>query len=146
MTKRGEVQENEESNKVKTNKVRKQSLQYKIMIPLVILEILICVTLGLVLGHRMKTSMVSMGCDEAAIVAGYTAKQLNAEDVTKLVQADDAQLYQSICAELQKQVETGDVKYCYLLYTDSSSVYYAADNESEEAYGSTFEENYTHLR
>ena len=126
----------------KQGKFRKMSIKWKILIPVVLVTVIVCVLQGVVLGSRMSETTSDLAAQQALIAARFTASSIDIDDLMKLEAGDDStDLYVSMAAKLeQSRIEAG-ARYAYALITDGINVYYRLEAAQEEPIGSLFEED-----
>lgn len=129
-----------------TSKRKHLSVKWKILIPILIVNILVCAAQGILLGSRMASTTADMAAQQALIAARSTASSIDIEAVLALKRGDEStQEYLDMAARLQEARTEAGVKYAYTLTTDGRYVYYGLEAAMEESIGSTFEETYEDL-
>ena len=128
------------------NKKRRTSIKWKILAPVLVVNIIVCATMGIILGTRMSNTTADLAAQQALVAARITAKSVNMDEVIKLQPGDEhsARYIQAATALDKARTEAG-VIYAYTLTTDGQQVYYGLDASMDEPIGSTFEEAYEYL-
>lgn len=129
-----------------TYKGRRISIKWKILIPVLIVNIVVCSTLGIVLGNRMNSTTADLAAQQALVAARVTANAVNAEEIVSLRAGDESSdTYLRAVASLDAVRQRVGALYVYTLYTDGINVYYGVEAAMEEPIGSLFEETYESL-
>ena len=131
-------------NNMIKQKVRRISIWWKLLIPVNIVILLLCGTLGVFSYNTLEEEMIKMGQSQALTVATLGESELDPYIVSQITKPgmESTELYKSqqdILIEIQ---EKGNVLYIYTLYTDGKSVYYGIDADTTEtacAIGEEFE-------
>lgn len=118
-------------------------VKWKILIPVVIVNILVCATMGIFLGSRMKTTATELAAEQALMAARSTAASVDPAVLMELEQGDETtEAYQQAAVALDAARESAGAIFAYTLTTDGYYVYYGVEASQEERIGSVFEENY----
>lgn len=121
-------------------------VKWKILIPVVIVNILVCATMGIFLGSRMKTTATQLAAEQALMAAHSAAASMDPAFLKELKQGDETtEAYQQAAAALDAARESAGAIFAYTLTTDGYYVYYGVEATQEERIGSVFEENYDAL-
>lgn len=129
-------------------KVRSISIRLKMLIPTAILVAVICVALGLSSYYQVKTTLVSMGMEEADMAATVAASNIDGSKLALLSPgSEDTAGYKTLYNELTLVRQMCSTQYLYTLYTDGSSVYYGVDVDPEDprSYGELFPVPYSEI-
>lgn len=128
------------------NHSRRMSIKWKILIPVLIVNILVCGTLGTILGSRMSSTTADLAAQQALVAARVTAKSVNVDEIFTLKEGDEStDLYINAATALNAARSDAGVLFAYTLYTDGTNVYYGVEAAMEEPIGSIFEESYEDL-
>lgn len=134
---------------VKKQKTRKLSIRTKIIIPVGLLIVLVCVLLGQASYAAIKNGMVQMGVEQADMAATVA---LESVDGAILSDAEDGfettSAYQDLLQEMRNMQESCGIAFLYALYTDGNKVYYSVDTDKSPAQhkpGDVFEVSYEEL-
>lgn len=127
-------------------KKKRISIKWKILTPVLIVNILVCTTMGSILGIRMSNTTSELAAQQALVAARITAKSVNVDEIIKLNPGEDhTDLYIDAAVALEAaRIEAG-VRYAYTLTTDGTQVYYGVEASMDEPIGSVFEESYEDL-
>lgn len=137
-------QANEEKTRVKT---RKLSIRSKLLIPIVLTNILICVIMEVALCNQMKSGMVDIGIEEVKVVAQQAASEVDAGILQSLKPgAEDSKNYNKTITTFESAKEGSNIANLYTLYTDEKEVYYSASSKEGVAIGDTYEKSYSELK
>ena len=122
------------------------SIKWKILTPVLIVNLLVCATMGAILGIRMGNTTSDLAAKQALVAARITAKAVNVEEIIGLNPGQEhTDLYIDAAVALDAaRIEAG-VLYAYTLTTDGTQVYYGLDASMDEPIGSVFEESYEYL-
>ena len=125
---------------------KRMSVKWKILIPIIIVNIVVCAAQGILLGSRMAGTTADMAAQQALIAARFTASSIDIEEVLALKRGDEStQKYLDMAAALERARTEAGVRYAYTLTTDGRHVYYGLEAAMEENIGSLFEESYEDL-
>ena len=130
--------------KVFKQKVRKISIWWKLLLPVNLVILLLCATLGIFSYNTLEEEMIKMGQTQALTVATLAELDLDPSVVAQVTVPgmEDTDLYKSQQEVLIRVQENGNVLYIYTLYTDGTKVYYGIDADTSEnacAIGEEFE-------
>ncbi|MDE6664504.1 MAG: methyl-accepting chemotaxis protein [Lachnospiraceae bacterium] len=130
-------------------KTRKLSIKLKILIPVSILILVICVVMGVSAYNKINTGMVSVGVEEARMAAKVATNIVDADIIKGLVPGcEGTEEYQSLLATMRNVQQEFGIAYFYTLYTDGSKVYYGIDTDNSERQaevGKIYESSYEDL-
>ena len=136
--------------KVFKQKVRRISIWWKLLVPVNLVILLLCGTMGIFSYNTLEEEMVKMGQTQALTVATLAEDELDPYAIAKITQPgmEGTEEYKSQQEHLIRIQEKGNVLYIYTLYTDGSKVYYGVDADTTEtacAVGEEFEISLTEL-
>lgn len=128
-------------------KPRKLSIRSKLLIPIILTNILICVIMGTALGQRMKAGMVDIGIEEAKVVAQQAADEVDPGILKSLKPgAEKSKNYTKTLTTFSSVTEGSNIASLYALYTDGDKVYYSASSEEDVAIGDPYTKSYSKLK
>ena len=132
-------------------KVRKLSIWVKLLAPVTVVVLGVCILLSLFSYMTLQEEMIKMGQIQAQTVAALTAGSLDADVLDEIKQPgmESTEGYKSQQKILINAQEKGNVLYIYTLYTDGSTVYYGVDADTTEtacAVGEEFEVPYAEIK
>ena len=131
-------------------KTRKMSINLKILLPSSVLILAICMLLGILAYIGVKTSMTSMGVEEAEMAAKVAVQAADSELVSGLVPGcESTEEYQKLLADLRQVQENLGIEYLYTLYAENGKVYYGVDTDQSELQakvGQEFEKSYEEMQ
>lgn len=131
-------------------KTRKLSIQVKILLPVIILIVLLCVVMGMSSYEQLNDGMVAMGIEQADLASSMAVKVIDGELLKELEPGCEAgEEYQTVLGKLSDIQQSCGIKFLYTLYTDGKQVYYGIDTdgtENKSAYGELFEVSYAELK
>lgn len=115
-------------------KVRKISIWWKLLIPVNIVILLLCGTLGIFSYNTLEEEMIEMGQTQAMTVATLAENVLDPYVIAQIREpgmesTPEYKSQQDILIGIQ---EKGNVLYIYTLYTDGTTVYYGVDADTTE--------------
>jgi len=118
----------------KNKKEKKLGIAAKILIPCILINILVCGLMAVILGNRMEKSMVELGGVLAMNAANATAGEINVALLRDSLADGNQGGLDVLGYTLTDSIEDYNLKYAYILATDGTNVYYAADgvNPDEE--------------
>lgn len=127
-------------------KVRKISINFKILLTSGMLIILFTLILGIDFYRTMKKEMISMGVDQAEVVVSSVAKSLDVDSMEKLKPGDEStEEYKEMLDIMRQAKREYNMAYLYTLTSDGDKVYYGIDtdeSESQSSIGDEFIEEY----
>lgn len=129
----------------KKRKTRKSSLIVKQTLLIgAVVWMAIAIVVSIITISRRK-DMVEMAGEECVAIASLLSSYLDAESV-KGSGTDDVK-YQNLQKQLNQAINTTNMEYVYIIWTDGTDVYYGVDGSLEDAasYGELFEEDYKYL-
>jgi len=132
------------------NGSRKLSIRWQILIPINIIIIILCSMLTLQSFYKISEGFLTLGGEEAMIVAEFASKSINTDSLSKLNKgAEETKEYKDVLEDLTRIKNTYNVAYLYTLYTNGTDVFYGVDSDedSEERaqIGELFEVDYEYL-
>ena len=127
-------------------KVRKISINRKILLTSGVLLLLFTLILGMNFYSTMKKNMVEMGVEQAKTVVHAVAKSLDVDSMEGLKPGDEtSKKYKDSLEFMRKAKEEYNMAYLYTLTTDGSKVYYGIDTDESDGQlmiGDEFTEEY----
>ena len=144
------IKKSENTQKKFKQKVRKISIWWKLLVPVNVVVLALCLLLGLFSYNTLEEEMMSMGQTQALTVGRLAETSLDANVIAQITQPgmEDTDLYKSQQEILINVQEKGNVLYIYTLYTDGNKVYYGVDADTSEnacAIGEEFEVSLSEL-
>ena len=131
-------------------RTRKLGIKFKILIPVCVCVLVVCVVMGVNSYKHIQDGMVEMGVQEADMAADLTLRMLDGDEVEQIVPgAEESDAYKGVLAALKNMKDSCGIAYLYTLYTDGTNVYYGVDVEATEdvSYlGDPFEDSYEELK
>ena len=131
-------------------RTRKLGIKFKILIPVCVCVLVVCVVMGINSYKHIKDGMVEMGVQEADMAADLTLRMLDGDEVEQIVPgAEESDAYKGVLAALKNMKDSCGIAYLYTLYADGTNVYYGVDVEATEdvSYlGDPFEDSYEELK
>ena len=129
---------------------RIMSIKVKILLPISIVVIAICLVMGINSFQRMEKIMIATGVEEAGIVSEVAVEMIDGDVLETIEQNSvEAEGYQSILAVMRNMQKTFGIAYMYTLYTDGEQVYYGIDTDESSGQarpGDVFEIPYEELK
>ena len=125
-------------------KVRKMSIRLKLLIPVGVIILGICLLLGMFAYNTLQEEMMGVAQSEAQTVANIAANVVD-PDILPTIKPGDEETENYLAqkaALIQMQKISGSIKYVYTIYTDGIGVYYGVDADQSEdccAIGEEFE-------
>ncbi len=131
-------------------KVRKLSILMKILIPVNIVILAICVVLGWTARRNINDGMVEMGVEEAKMAAKIAINVIDGDVIAQLAPGcEETESYQKLLESMRMIQQNFGIAYLYTLYTDGEQVFYGVDTDTSElqaAVGKPFEKSYEALK
>ncbi len=145
------MKKSQDKQKVFKQKVRKVSIWWKLLVPVSVVILLLCATLGLFSYNTLEEEMIAMGQTQALTVGNLAEANLDADVVATITQPgmEETDAYKAQQQVLINVQEKGNVLYIYTLYTDGTTVYYGVDADTTEtacAIGEEFEVSLSELK
>lgn len=135
---------------MKKSKTRKMGIRNKIVLPITVLIILLCLVMGINSYKRTESGLIEMGVEEARMAAVISTKVIDAQKLAALTPASgESAEYEEILAALAGVRDDCGIRYLYTLYTDGQKVYYGIDTDTSQNrsdFGEVFEVSYQELR
>ena len=137
--------------KLRKQNVRTMSIWVKLLTPVIIVVLGVCILLSSFSYMTLQEKMIKMGQIQAQSVASLTATILDAKSIGQLTipGEENSATYKAQQALLISSQKNGNVLYLYTLYTDGSKVYYGVDADvTPQAckIGDEFELSYQELK
>ena len=128
------VKMTEKKAQIFKQKVRKISIWWKLLVPVNLVILLLCSTLGIFSYNTLAEEMLAMGQIQAVTVGRLAATELDPEITGQITVPgmEGTDLYKSQQDILIHYQERGNVLYIYTLYTDGEKVYYGVDADTTE--------------
>lgn len=124
-------------------KVRKISIRFQILIPVVILMATCCLALANSAKARITEGISKVAAEEAGLVAKITATSLDGDIIASLKPGDEKRTeYKNILETFRKTKQALGMAYVYTLYMSEGNVYYGIDSDTsslQAAIGDTYE-------
>lgn len=131
------------------SKTRKLSIRIKILLPVNLLILIICIVLGLSAYHRLNDGMVALGVEEARMAALIVTESIDSDAIRELTPGcEGTDSYQTLLTSMRNAQEKYGIAYLYTLYTDGRQVYYGVDTDRSELQaqvGKVYETSYEDL-
>lgn len=145
------MKKSQDKQKVFKQKVRKVSIWWKLLLPVSVVILLLCATLGLFSYNTLEEEMIAMGQTQALTVGSLAEANMDADVVATITQPgmEETDAYKAQQQILINVQEKGNVLYIYTLYTDGTTVYYGVDADTTEtacAIGEEFEVSLSELK
>lgn len=136
--------------KHKSNKVRKLSIRFKIVVPTTILLLFVCISLGANACWRIQSGMVEMGVEQAGMAAAAARSALDGDMLSAIrAGSEGSEEYNILLNSLRTVQKDCGIAFLYTLYTDgSANVYYGIDTDESAGQaqpGKLFEVPYSEL-
>lgn len=111
-------------------KTRRLSIGVKIVAPVGLLIIVVCLVIGLNSYLRMKDGFVEQGIESADVAAGIALDSIDAGKITELNEKGQSSVYYNeLMTSLRSVKERCGIAFLYVLWTDKSKVYYSLDTD-----------------
>lgn len=133
--------------KAVSNKKKHTGVKQKILFPVLAVNLVVCVCMGLLLGSRMSNVSKEMAAQQALSAARFTVQNMSADDFVGFEPGDESgERYRAVATALDESRAKAGVLFAYALTTDGTNVYYNVESAQEEPVGSIFEEDYEFLK
>lgn len=130
-------------------KTRGLSIGVKIVAPVGLLIILVCLVIGLNSYLRMKDGFVEQGVDSAHVAAGIALNSIDGDKIEDLNEkGSQSEYYNDLMTNLRSVKDTCGIAFLYILNTDKNKVYYSMDTDessSQQNPGAEFSASYEEL-
>lgn len=130
-------------------KTRKLSIRFKLLIPVTIVILAICLAMGITSYERIKKGMVAMGVEEARMAAQVAEYTIDGDLVGKIEPgSENSEEYQALTESMRQVQQDMGIAYMYTLYTDGSTVYYGVDTDTSanrQSVGNKFDASYEEM-
>ncbi len=128
---------------------RRLSIGIKIVVPVGMLIVLVCMVIGFNSYLRMKDGFVQQGVDSADVAAGIALNAIDGDLIADLIEkGKESEHYEELITKLRGVRDTCGIAFLYILNTDKSKVYYSLDtDDSSNQYqpGEEFSVSYEEL-
>lgn len=114
-------------------KVRRLSVQLKILIPAGILMFLVCIAMGLNAYSRVQSGMIELGVEEAEMAATIAESVVDGDFLAELSESGEMdETYEEQLASLREIQGTCGIAFMYTLYQDENgTLYYGIDTDED---------------
>lgn len=130
-------------------RTRRLSIGVKIVVPVGILIILVCMVIGLNSYLRMKDGFVEQGIDSADVAAGIALNAIDGDKIPDLNEkGKQSAYYEDLISDLREIQDTCGIAFLYVLNTDKDKVYYSLDTDetsNQQNPGDEFSVSYEEL-
>lgn len=130
-------------------KTRGLSIGVKIVAPVGLLIILVCLVIGLNSYLRMKDGFVEQGVDSAHVAAGIALNSIDGDKIEDLNEkGSQSEYYNDLMTNLRSVKDTCGIAFLYILNTDKNKVYYSMDTDessNQQNPGAEFSASYEEL-
>ena len=124
-------------------KTRKLKIGVKLLIPIIIINICICVALGAVISQRAASSLIEMGREEALLVAKTVERRIDGDMLAGLTPGmEDAQEYNQLMEMINEEISDTGILYVYSLYMEDGVIRYGLDSNRDEQIGNPYDGDY----
>ncbi len=131
-------------------KSRIMSIKVKILLPISVVVIGICLVMGINSFQRMENVMVATGVEEAGMVAEIALEMLDGDMVKMIVPGSaETEEYQNLLRIMRNMQKKFGIAFMYTLYTDGKQVYYGVDTDESSGQmqpGEIFATSYEELK
>lgn len=109
----------------------KFSLKYKILIPVIISNVVICLAMGILVYRNVERNYILLGSDTATSLAKVAASTIDAASEKSIEPGDeDSLIYSTVLASLQRIQSNADIKYIYTLGEQDGKYVYIVDGDT----------------
>lgn len=124
------------------------SIKYKIIIPTIMMNMVICLLIALFSSSLLKNSMIEIGAQNSLYVADKANAGLEGNIVSTLkVGGENSAAGRLIRKTLENAMDGAAVASMYTLYTDGENVYYGVTVPEEETHiGEVYYESFSNLQ
>lgn len=119
--------------KIKAQKTRKLNIRIKVLIPVLLIILGICISLGCVAGIIANWAMVNTGMEKSHLAASIASSMINGDVIAQIDgNSDGTDLYKTELANLREIKETCGILYMYTIYEQGGSLYYGIDTDESD--------------
>lgn len=130
-------------------RTRGLSIGVKIVAPVGLLIILVCLVIGLNSYLRMEDGFVEQGVDSAHVAAGIALNSIDGDKIEDLNEkGSQSEYYNDLMTNLRSVKDTCGIAFLYILNTDKNKVYYSMDTDessNQQNSGAEFSASYEEL-
>lgn len=128
---------------------RIMSIKVKILLPISLVVIAICLVMGINSFQRMENIMIATGVEEAGMVSEIAVKMIDG-DILETIEPNTTEVeeYKSLLSVMRNMQKNFGIAYMYTLYTDGKQVYYGIDTDESSGQkkpGDVFDTPYEEL-
>lgn len=131
-------------------KVRKLSIQVKLLVPTAIIVAVLAIVMGVTAYIQLSTSLVKEGVSQANMAANIAVNAISGDTLATIKPGQvDSKDYSNIYNIMVNNRNTCGIKYLYTLYAENGVVYYGVDadeSDSKNSIGTRFEVSYSELK
>lgn len=119
--------------KEKRQKTRKLSIRNKVLIPVLLIILGICISLGVVAYTMTNGAMINTGMEKSHLAASIAASMIDGDRIGKIDgNSAGTEIYKEELAELRDIKETCGILYMYTIYKEGDKLYYGVDTDESE--------------
>ena len=116
--------------KTKTQKTRKLNIRIKVLIPVMLIILAICLSLGLLAYSMTNSTMINTGMEKSHLAASIASSMIDGDNVGKINGSSaGTDLYKTELANLREIKETCGILYMYTIYEQGGKLYYGIDTD-----------------
>lgn len=114
-------------------RVRFIGLRLKLLLPVSVMIILICLIMGFNGYRQVYNGMLEAGIEQADVASRIAVNNIDGDIVASIEEMGlESEYYDALLETMRGVKEICDIKYLYTLYTDGTKVYYGVDTDDTE--------------
>ena len=118
----------------KTQKTRKLNIRNKVLIPVLVIILGICISLGTISYVIANWAMINTGMEKSHLAASIASSMIDGDSVGQINgESAGTALYESELARLREIQETCGILYMYTIYEEDGKLYYGIDTDDSDA-------------
>jgi len=119
--------------KVKKQKTRKLSIRNKVLIPVLLIILVVCISLGAIAYVIANKAMINTGMEKSNVAASIASSLIHGEHIQGMDSSSaGTEEYEEELAELREIKETCGILYMYTIHKDGDKLYYGIDTDESE--------------
>ncbi len=120
--------------KVKKQKTRKLSIRNKVLLPVFVIILAVCISLGLIAYKIANEAMINTGMEKSHLAASIASSLIHGDSIEQIDGSSaGTDHYNEELEELREIKETCGILYMYTIYKEGDKLYYGIDTDESES-------------
>lgn len=119
--------------KTKKQKIRRLSIRNKVLLPVTLIVLIVCISLGVLTYKIASWAMINTGVEKSHLAASIASSMVDGHHIAQ-INADSygSALYEEELGELREIKETCGILYMFTIHEDNGKFYYGIDTDDSE--------------